>query len=73
MYGARVSLLVGLGVVVIAAGIGTPVRVIAGFFGGSLDNTIMRLMDAFLTFSPLLLAMASMSTLSPETRTSFCR
>ena len=68
LHGARVSLLVGLGVVVIAAGIGTPVGVISGFFGGTLDNTIMRLMDALLTFPPLLLAVAIMGTLGQETQ-----
>lgn len=68
LYGARVSLLVGLGVVIIAAGIGTPLGVISGYFGKRLDNTIMRLMDAFLTFPPLLLAVAVMGTLGPETQ-----
>jgi peptide/nickel transport system permease protein len=68
LYGARVSLLVGLGVVVIAAGIGTPLGVISGYFGRWLDNIIMRLMDAFLTFPPLLLAVAVMGTLGPATQ-----
>jgi peptide/nickel transport system permease protein len=68
LYGARVSLLVGLGVVLIAAGIGTPLGVISGYFGGWLDNIIMRLMDAFLTFPPLLLAVAVMGTLGPATQ-----
>jgi peptide/nickel transport system permease protein len=63
-----VSLLVGLGVVVIAAGIGTPLGVISGYFGRWLDNIIMRLMDAFLTFPPLLLAVAVMGTLGPATQ-----
>jgi len=67
LHGARVSLLVGLGVVLIAAGIGTPVGVVSGYFGGRLDNLVMRLMDAFLTFPPLLLAVAIMGTLGPET------
>jgi peptide/nickel transport system permease protein len=68
LYGARVSLLVGLGVVFIAAGIGTPLGVISGYFGRWLDNIIMRLMDAFLTFPPLLLAVAVMGTLGPATQ-----
>ncbi len=68
LYGARVSLLVGLGVVLIAAGIGTPLGIISGYFGGWLDNIIMRLMDAFLTFPPLLLAVAVMGTLGPATQ-----
>ena len=67
LHGARVSLLVGLGVVLIAAGVGTPVGVVSGYFGGRLDNVVMRLMDAFLTFPPLLLAVAIMGTLGPET------
>ena len=67
LHGARVSLTVGLGVVLIAAGIGTPVGVVSGYFGGRLDNVVMRLMDAFLTFPPLLLAVAIMGTLGPET------
>jgi peptide/nickel transport system permease protein len=68
LYGARISLFVGLGVVVIAAGIGTPLGVISGFFGGMLDNTIMRMMDALLTFPPLLLAVAIMGTLGADTQ-----
>ncbi len=68
LYGARISLLVGLGVVLIAAGIGTPLGVVSGYFGGWLDNIIMRLMDAFLTFPPLLLAVAVMGTLGPATQ-----
>ena len=67
LHGARVSLVVGLGVVLIAAGVGTPVGVVSGYFGGRLDNVVMRLMDAFLTFPPLLLAVAIMGTLGPET------
>ena len=67
LHGARVSLLVGLGVVLIAAGVGTPMGVVSGYFGGRLDNVVMRLMDAFLTFPPLLLAVAIMGTLGPET------
>jgi len=67
LHGARVSLLVGLGVVLIAAGVGTPAGVVSGYFGGRLDNVVMRLMDAFLTFPPLLLAVAIMGTLGPET------
>ena len=67
LHGARVSLLVGLGVVLIAAGIGTPIGVVSGYFGGRVDNLFMRLMDAFLTFPPLLLAVAIMGTLGPET------
>lgn len=68
LHGAQVSLAVGLLVVVVSAVIGTPLGLIAGFFGGRVDNLLMRLMDAFLTFPPLLLAIAIMGTLGPETR-----
>lgn len=66
IYGARTSLLVGLMVVVIAIGVGTPVGLLAGYVGGRLDNLLMRLMDAFLSFPPFLLAVAVMGTLGPE-------
>jgi ABC-type dipeptide/oligopeptide/nickel transport system permease subunit len=68
LHGARVSLTVGMAVVLIAATIGTPLGLVAGFFGGRIDNLIMRVMDAFLTFPPLLLAIAIMGTLGPETQ-----
>jgi peptide/nickel transport system permease protein len=68
LHGARVSLTVGMVVVLVAATIGTPLGLVAGFFGGRIDNLVMRLMDALLTFPPLLLAIAIMGTLGPETR-----
>jgi peptide/nickel transport system permease protein len=68
LYGARISLTVGLMVVIISSLIGTPIGLVAGYFGGRLDNYLMRIMDAFLTFPPLLLAIAIMGTLGPEIR-----
>jgi peptide/nickel transport system permease protein len=58
IYGARVSLVVGLAVVAFAMTFGVPIGLIAGFIGGRIDNVLMRLMDAFLTFPPLLLGIA---------------
>jgi peptide/nickel transport system permease protein len=58
IYGARVSLVVGLAVVVFTMTFGLPIGLIAGFSGGRIDNGLMRLMDAFLTFPPLLLGIA---------------
>ena len=58
IYGARVSLVVGLAVVAFTMTFGLPIGLIAGFSGGRIDNGLMRLMDAFLTFPPLLLGIA---------------
>lgn len=45
--------------------IGVPLALVAGFLGGRVDNLLMRLMDAFLTFPPLLLAVAIVGSLGP--------
>jgi peptide/nickel transport system permease protein len=66
LYGGRVSLTVGLLVVGFAMAVGVPVGLISGFFGGRIDNGLMRLMDAFLTFPPMLLAVAIVGFLGPE-------
>lgn len=63
LFGSRVSLGVGIMVVLLALVIGTPVGLVSGFLGGSIDNLVMRVMDALLTFPPLLLAVAIMGTL----------
>ncbi|MEM7291839.1 MAG: ABC transporter permease, partial [Pseudomonadota bacterium] len=55
LHGALTSLWVGLLVVLVAAGIGTPLGLLAGYFGGRIDNIIMRLSEVFLAFPPLLL------------------
>lgn len=58
VYGARVSLTAALSAVGIALVIGIPLGAIAGSFGGWVDNLIMRITDVFLSFPPLLLAIA---------------
>ena len=63
MYGARVSLLVGLVAVVIAAAFGSGLGLVAGYAGGRVDNVTMRLMDAMLAFPPLLLALVIVAAL----------
>jgi peptide/nickel transport system permease protein len=50
LHGGRVSLAVGLLVVAIAMAVGVPLALVAGFVGGRVDNVLMRVMDAFLTF-----------------------
>jgi peptide/nickel transport system permease protein len=66
LYGGRLSLTVGLAVVVFAFTLGVPIGLLSGFIGGRLDNVIMRLTDAFLTFPPLLLAVAIVGLLGPD-------
>jgi peptide/nickel transport system permease protein len=68
LYGARISPLIALIVLLIAGVIGIPLGLAAGFFGGWLDEVIMRVTDIFLAFPPLLLALAFAAVL-PATLT----
>lgn len=63
VYGARVSLLVGLVAVTIGAFIGVILGVLAGLAGGWVDTIIMRITDVFLSVPLLLLAMAIVAAL----------
>lgn len=63
VYGARVSLLVGFVTVGMAIIIGSLLGATAGFAGGWVDNGIMRIMDLFLVFPALLLAIAIVTVL----------
>jgi len=63
VYGSRVSLSVGLTTVLVAFSVGATLGSIAGFWGGWLDNVIMRFMDVILGFPSLLLAIAIVAAL----------
>ena len=65
VYGARVTLRVGITSVVIAVLIGTNIGLIAGYFGGWLDNILMRMMDVLLAFPGLLLAITFVTIRGP--------
>ncbi|UCD42960.1 MAG: ABC transporter permease, partial [Chloroflexota bacterium] len=54
LYGGRISLFVGLMVMVITLVIGIPIGMIAGYFGGWIDDILMRIIDAFLSLPSLL-------------------
>jgi peptide/nickel transport system permease protein len=58
IFGARVSLLIGLCSVGWAALVGVPLGLIAGYYGGTMGNILMRMVDALLSFPPILLAIA---------------
>lgn len=65
LYGGRISVLLALLVVVLALVIGTPLGIIAGYYGGWVDEVIMRIVDVFLAFPPLLLAIFLAALLGP--------
>jgi peptide/nickel transport system permease protein len=68
VYGARISVAVGLGTVSLSLLIGLLVGAVAGFFGGKVDNVLMRLADVLLAFPGILLAIAITSVLGPSLR-----
>ena len=65
LYGARLSLMIGFTTVSFAIVIGTVLGALSGYFGGWLDNVIMRTMDVLLAFPSLLLAIAIVTVLGP--------
>ncbi len=65
MWGARLSLSIGLGVVLISVATGIALGLIAGFFRGIVEIAIMRLMDIVLTLPSLLLAIVIVAILGP--------
>ncbi len=58
IWGTRVSLVAGFGSVAIAVLAGALLGLLAGYAGGRVDNLVMRVMDAVLSFPPLVLALA---------------
>ncbi|MBM6689592.1 ABC transporter permease [Fusobacterium mortiferum] len=66
VHGTRVSLQVGIIAVGISIVIGGILGAIAGYYGGKLDNIIMRIMDIFLAVPSILLAIAIVSALGPS-------
>jgi peptide/nickel transport system permease protein len=65
IFGARYDLLIALFAVGVASGVGAPLGILAGYLGGRIDDTIMRLMDIIIAFPGLVLAMALASVLGP--------
>lgn len=57
MYGARVSLLVGLSATIFATTLGVTLGLLAGYLGGKLDALLMRICDVQLTFPSILVAL----------------
>ena len=63
VYGTRISLRVGLIAMTFSIGFGTLFGAIAGYYGGRLDNAIMRVMDMMLAMPSILLAMVIVTIL----------
>jgi peptide/nickel transport system permease protein len=66
LYGARVSLIVGISVMVMAAIIGAVLGLVSGYYT-RMDSPIMRVMDGLMAFPSILLAIAIMASLGPST------
>ena len=63
--GARVSLTIALASIAIAVVVGSIVGLVSGYFGGWIDLAVMRIVDIFLGFPPIVLALAIVAALGP--------
>lgn len=68
LWGARLSLFIGLAAILLSLVTGGPLGMIAAYYGGKVDNIIMRLMDVLLAVPYMLLAMAIVAALGTSTR-----
>jgi len=68
LYGGRISLMVGIGVALVSGVIGTVVGAAAGFYGGRLDNAVMRVTDLFLSIPLLVLLIIASRATGGKTR-----
>ncbi|KIX10725.1 ABC transporter permease [Dethiosulfatarculus sandiegensis] len=66
IYGARISIMIGVISVAISLVPGTLLGLVAGYFGGKADGVIMRLMDVLLAFPAILLAIFITAILGPS-------
>jgi len=66
IWGGRVSLVVGIVPVLLAAALGVAIGLLSGFYGGRLDNLLMRCLDVVFAFPAILLALAIVATLGPS-------
>lgn len=68
IWGARVSMMVGIGVIAMAGTVGTVMGLISGYYGGRVDDIIMRIVDTQTAFPGLLLALVIMAMIGPSAR-----
>lgn len=67
IYGARISLLIGIASTVVAMIAGSLIGLLAGWYGGKLDAVVMQVMDALLAFPALILGLIVVAMLGPST------
>lgn len=68
IYGARIPLVISFAVTAVIVIIGVPLGGIAGYFGGRIDEVVMRICDVFLAFPSLILAIVFVAFLGPSVR-----
>lgn len=66
IYGARGSLISAVAIVALGVVVGVPVGLVSGYYGGWIDDVLMRIVDAGLAFPGLVLAMAMAWVLGPS-------
>ncbi|HVN88491.1 MAG TPA: ABC transporter permease [Candidatus Binataceae bacterium] len=69
IWGARISLIIGIAAMLVTLTIGVTIGLMSGFFGGTIDFCLMRVTDMMLAFPTLLLAMAFVTVLRPSLST----
>ena len=67
LVGGRTALMLGMGAVALGLVFGVPLGLASGYFGGRVDNAIMRVVDAMLSFPSLLLALLIITALGAST------
>ena len=65
IYGARITIPVAFGVIVVASAVGVGVGAVSGYAGGRVDEVLMRVVDVVLAFPSIVLAMAITAALGP--------
>ncbi len=66
LYGSRISLRTGVISITLAVALGVPLGLTSGYYGGSVDRLLMRLVDLMLTFPGILLALVIIAILGPN-------
>jgi ABC-type dipeptide/oligopeptide/nickel transport system permease subunit len=66
IHGARISLLVGISAVVVSLTVGVSLGLLSGFRGGRVDTVVMTIVDIFLSFPQIVLALAFVAALGPS-------
>lgn len=66
VMGSRISLYVGFGSIIAALLVGTTIGVVSGYYGGLIDEVLMRIMDAIMSFPAILLALTVVVVIGPD-------